>query len=514
MTNDRPNPWGGYRLIGICIALAGALCSPAARAEYSPEDWARTRLDHVRTQKAQLLREYWDRLRTLAGEATEDQRVLRFFLVNLEYELAAEKNDMPEELQRSVAQIREGFNDYYLNNYLAFYDFLFVNMEGHVFYTLRKEADLNANLVQDRKGALAEVLAGRPAEETFVDFHEYGPSGEPAAFFVEPIRENGAQIGWLILRCSINRINTIFAWTRDLGITGETFLVNQHGYMLTESSFVSSSTILKQRLDDRNINPKFAEGKGHRVVTDYRGFTVLTSFEVLTFMDVHWLAVAKIDRDEVLTEHYMQHRWYYEDHLEEGFAAVQSSAPNAPKEAYAAPSVPLRVDMDELVRAEPGQWLETFGISTCTGLLGARPGHFAYLAHISPRDRVYGAQETDLIGQMVMRIKTFDVRPCEMREVTLTVVAPHLESLNAIVRAAVENGFLLSQIRVFYMPEAQSARVGYDCGSDRLDVAWEMGDSNEKRVDSMAQAVNFSDVVQSLMKDNRAAEPEVPYGDT
>jgi hypothetical protein len=79
------------------------------------------------------------------------------------------------------------------------------------------------------------------------------------------------------------------------------FLVNRDRLMLTDSRFQSETSILRQHLSEQNISAKFAEGRGHKIITDYRGQRALTSFEVCPVLDKEWLLIAKIDEDEVVT---------------------------------------------------------------------------------------------------------------------------------------------------------------------------------------------------------------------
>ena len=347
--------------------------------------------------------------------------------------------------------------------------------------------------------SLAQCVGKEPTTEVFVDFEEYGPSAEPAAFFVEPIRKGTTQIGWIALQCAINKVNSLFAWTDELGETGETFLVNQQGFMLTESRFTGSSTILKKRLDDRNIQAKFSEKRGHRTVTDYRGYTALTSFEVFDFLETRWLVVAKVDQDEVVTGHYAQHRRYYGNKL---LSSLRTASP-APLHERALPvaSKTLRVDMDEFLKAENGERLETFGVSTCTAMIVAYPSKSGYLAHISPKDRVYGADDTNLLDQMIQRISAFDVYPSQKRHILFIVVATHTESLLSIVDRIIEKGFLLSQIRVMIHPQARSASVAYDYPQNHLSVGWRLeNDTYTEQVHHLSDALNVGESIQQSME--------------
>jgi len=491
----------------ILFALLGL--SSAARADKSPYDWAFVKLDYARQEKVEQLQSFCERIHTLAIQAAKDKFVIGCFDINLQYSEAMKTGQAPEALVAKVAELREGFNRYYIENYLAFYDVLFVNMQGKAFYTIRKESDLNIDLSQKDSAhyALTHCLSKCPQNEVFIDFHYYEPSSEPAAFFVEPIRKDGVQVGWVILQCAINKINTLLAWTENLGQTGETFLVNQDGYMLTESSFDGSSTILKKRLDDRNIQAKFADKQGHRTVTDYRGHTALSSFKVVRFLKTNWLVVAKIDKDEIATEHYAQHSRYYGGKL---MTHLKKTSP-APLRNSSLPAakVTLRVDMDEFLKADNGERLHTFGVSTCTGLLASYPGKLAYLAHVSPKDKMYGSGDTNLLGQMIKIVKSFNIYRSERHRVVFVIVAMHLNSLLAMVDKLVEEGFLLSQIRVVYNPQATSAAISYDYAQDYLNVSWRMKEkSHNKHVHLMEDADNVGEIIQQIMYSEKDGFPQ------
>jgi hypothetical protein len=312
----------------------------------------------------------------------------------------------------------------------------------------------------------------------------------------------------MILQIAVNKINTLIAWTENLGQTGETFLVNRDGYMLTESNFEGASTILKKRLDDRNIQAKFSDGQGHRTVTDYRRCVAFTSFEVVNFLETHWLVVAKVDRDEIITNHYVRHHRYYADRL---MTLLDEGLPVLLTNPEPLPSLETkRVDMDEFVKAEKVERLHTFGVSTCTGILAAYPGKFAYMAHISPRDKIYGAHGTNLLGQMVKKIKSFDTYRAERRKIVFILAATHLDSLLAAVDKLVEEGFLLSQIFMMYDPRATSLGISYDYPDDHLRVTWRFEESSkENRVHSMEHARNIGDIIRFVMeREEEAARGE------
>ncbi len=486
----------------VLLACVLWLAPSAALAKKGVYDWAFVRLDHARREKVRALERFCDRIHGLARQAARDASVVGCFDINRRYAEMSKRGPVPEDVTTTVKELRKNFERYYIEKYLSFYDILFVNRQGRVFYTIRKEADMNRNLLRGdfEETPLGRCLQAVPTTEAFVDFHDYRPSSKPAAFFVEPVLEGDAVVGWIVLQCAINKVNTLFAWENDLGQTGETFLVNQDGYMLTESNFVGDSTILTKHLDDRNIQAKFAEGRGHREVTDYRGRTALTSFEVVPFLGTRWLVVAKVDQDEIVTRHYERHRRYYAErllsHLEGGGRAERDEVDILPS------STDLRVDMDEFLKAGHGERLTTLGLSTCTGLLVTWPGRFAYLAHASPRDKIYGADQTNLLGQMVKQVKSFDIRPCEKRRVVFVVTAVHLDSLLAVVDKLVAEGFQLSQIRVAYNPGAETAALSYDYRERELFVTWQRdGPSGRSGMHRMEDTFDIGAIVQGIIRE-------------
>jgi hypothetical protein len=468
-------------------------------ANKSPYDWALIQLDYARDEKVTRLDKFSKKINGLARQASKDKNILAFFKMNQEVYNAVDQNSVPASLSADITEMREHFNRYYIENYFSFYDILFLNMDGIVFYTLRKESDMQSNFLHENSsnGPLGNCISKKPSAEVFVDFHEYGPSAEPAAFFVEPVYKNGVQTGWIALQWAINKFISIFASTDDLGQTGETFLVNNEGLMLTESYFKSSSTVLKEHLDDRNIQNKFRKKKGHRTVTDYRGATALSSFEVVEFVGTRWLVVAKIDKDEITSNHYALHKRYNAQRL----LGYLKKMPTPPLQDIG-PVVKqssLRVDMDEFLKAENGEQVETWGVSTCTALLACFPGRFAYLAHISPKDVIYGGNDTNLLAQVTKKMKSFDIYSCEKREIIFVVVAPHLDSLATIIDRLLEDGFLLSQIRVLYNSAAKSASLLYDYTENQLIVSWKISqEKNPHGVHDINNAVNVGGIIEHI----------------
>jgi len=492
-------------IVYLLMAIISAVLEPMpVYAEKNPYDWAFIQLDYVRQEKVAQLERFTQKIHDLAKQASQDKMIHSFFKMNQQYYNVCESQKPTASLTKDIEKLRQHFNQYYIENYFGFYDILFINTDGSVFYTLRKESDTNININNSSVslGILEKAISKRPDHEVFIDYYEYTPSSEPAAFFIEPMKKQGVLLGWIVLQCSINTLNSIFSATDDLGQTGETFLVNKNGLMLTESFFKGQSTILKKRLDDRNIKVKFAERKGHRVVTDYLGATALSSFEVFEYLGTNWLVVAKIDKDEITTNHYKQHHKYYEKMLLEHLRRIQTMPKFNTKDNHP-PIGALRVDMDEFLKATDNESLETWGVSTCTALLAMVPEKFAYLAHISPKDKIYNGTGTNLVSQITKKIKGFDIYPFERINVIFVVIAPHLDGLGNIINRLISDGFLLSQIRVSFNSKARTASVIYNYSNNDLIIDWTMAQGNSNNItQNFNDTINVGRIVEKIMSDD------------
>jgi hypothetical protein len=452
-------------------------------------------LDRLRDEKRRQLGEYLARLKARADQAGRDEVLLRSFaLLRRHDELSRQEGGTPQG-RRARRQLEANVARHVLERYADFADLLMVAPDGSVFYALRRGELKRMNLL--RGPGHAESLAGRLGHrerESFVDFHRCRLCDEPSAFFVEPLGE--ADGGWIVLRTSIRRLNRLFRDGGRIGRTCETFLVNEHCQMLTDSRFRRDSSILTQHLSDENIRGKFAQGRGHKVVTDYRGFRALSSFDVCRMMGARWLLVAKIDRAEVVTQRYRRRREQLAPAL--GEALASSTCPSSPAGPTADANATV-VHMDEFRRGRPSQRLRTWGIRTCTGLVIHRTGSFAYLGHASTRDALYGGKSLDLLGHMLRRVTTYEICPYELRTVKALVVAPHTDSATGAIDRLVDAGLFLSQIRFVQGPAGSSARLVHDVSSGETVVEWTSPDLAAPLVHRAADAPTVADLFRPLL---------------
>jgi hypothetical protein len=454
------------------------------------------RLDKIRLDKKKQLYQYLEKITKNAHAISTDPFMLEFFHIKKKYYRLKKSSPPPKALKQLIEELKKGVRSRYLQYYLSFYDILFVDENGDIFHTIRRQADYHKNIFE---GAIAETSLARQLTkhpgETFVDYEYYAVSDEPSAFFVEPVVKEGHLEGWFVLQCAINKINRMFTEEKNLGVTGEVFLVNRDQYMLTESRFSKEPSILNRHLSRENIEAKFREGSGHKIVTDYRGVRALTSFEVCHVGASEWLLVAKIDEAEIITEQYHQKRKELRGVMNESLTK-QKPGPCDPMRIE---SKVVSVDMDEFRKVENNEMICTYGVSTCTALIVTFPGKFAYMVHISNLDVVYGGDSTDLIGHMFKRIKTFDIYAYERRKLVVSVIANHLDSIMNIIDKLIGQGILLSQIKFIYA-DSEYGNVLHDYLDNRTLVEWRLDKESNGKVNRCARDVpTLGEVVKPII---------------
>ncbi|MCP4576927.1 MAG: hypothetical protein GY846_11650 [Deltaproteobacteria bacterium] len=468
----------------LFFMIAAILPISVSHGESIKEDTFQ-RLDKIRQEKKQQLFEYMEGIIKNAHAVSSDELMLDFFHIKKKYYRLKKSTPPPAALKRLIEDLKKGVRGHYLRNYLSFYDILFIDRDGDIFHTIRRQGDYHKNIFEGAlaKTTLARQLTKHPGE-TFVDYEYYTVSDEPSAFFVEPVQKDGRLEGWFVLQCAINKINDMFTEEKGLGATGEVFLVNRHQYMLTESRFSKESSILNRHLSRENIEDKFRERSGRKLVTDYRGFRALTSFEVCPMGAGEWLLVAKIDEAEIITEQYNKKR----KELRKVMACNLRKQKFEPCTPMRIESKVVAVDMDEFRKVDNDEMICTYGVSTCTAVIVTFPGRFAYMGHISNLDVVYGGESTDLIGHIFKRINTFDLYGYERRKLVVSVIANHLDSIMNIIDKLVAQGLLLSQIKFVYA-DSEYGSVLHDYRNNQTLVEWRMDKKNGGKVRQCASGV-------------------------
>ena len=307
---------------------------------------------------------------------------------------------------------------------------------------------------------VAQQLVENP-NTFFVDYQYYSPADEPAAFFIVPMVREGVHEGWILMQYAINKLNMLMVDYRELGDSGEVYLVNKDHLILTNSRFKVGDTSLKLRVETDAVKSAFLEGQGHKLIDGYHGTKVFTSFQNFSLWGVQWAIVASIEEEEIITNYYLQNRDVLDAPLFERLASQNQENDTQVSQTGKV----KKVDIDESRKAVEGTILQTRGVSTCTAVTVENPEHFAYLAHISPFDKIYGlANLTNQIKDLVERIKHHDIYLKDLGNLKFIVVANHLNSIETIIDKLTRYGMRLNQITFAYNPDADYAHV--TCSGD------------------------------------------------
>ncbi|PLX03972.1 MAG: hypothetical protein C0594_09780 [Marinilabiliales bacterium] len=453
-------------------------------------------ITNVRTERKEKIECYIEDLINQAKSVHDDTLMRDFFFKQMKcVDLEQENNS--DNAKKSLSQSEKNILIDHVRNYNLFYDILFINKDGCIFHTILKQKDYRKNLWMDdlARTELSKKIKQNPVRD-FVDFQYYECSDEYSAFIVEPVYENKTIVGWYAFQVAINKINNLLSDYKNLLKTGEVLLVNKEQYFMCDSRFETTSAIFEEKISNDNLLMKFKTRSGNSIVKDYRGKSVLTSFEVFSFFDTDWLITAKIDEDEVVTEIYRNNP---EKFTEELYSPVNVSG-NTPI-LFDETNRFVAVDMDEYKRIDTNEVVFTKSIYTCTGVLINYPGRFSYLLHLSPEDRVYGGNKTDLINKVLENIYYKEIKEIEKQNLKFTVIATTKDAVAGIVDQLIENDILLSQIEIVFNPHALFADFYYDFKDNNRYVSWQLKDQEKNYLTNKLEV--FRSLGQKIQKQEK-----------
>ena len=198
----------------------------------------------------------------------------------------------------------------YIEQY-GYYDLFVISSDGHVFYTVTKEADYQTNMVD---GKYASSGLGKLVRKTLqtksyniVDFAPYAPSNNaPAAFIAQPIVHDGEVELVVALQLSLDAINKVMQQRGGMGATGETYLVGSD-YLMRSDSFLDpdnhSVTASFERPETGKVETDASRAAlsgetGQGIIIDYNGNPVLSAYTPLSIGDQTWALIAEVDEAE------------------------------------------------------------------------------------------------------------------------------------------------------------------------------------------------------------------------
>lgn len=225
----------------------------------------------------------------------------------------------------------------FLDEY-GYYDIFIVDSaSANIVYSVFKELDFATNLETGPYAqtgiadAYRKALGANQAGEVFHStLASYLPSYDAkAGFLSSPIYKNGKQIAVLIFQIPLDRINNVLTRERQwveqgYGLSGETYLSNSEGLLLTESRFFlesptdyievirqsepqaataiksSGTSVGNQPVSTLSSKAALKGDEGFSTIIDYRDVEVFSAYMPVQFGDETIALMAEIDVEEAL----------------------------------------------------------------------------------------------------------------------------------------------------------------------------------------------------------------------
>ncbi len=204
----------------------------------------------------------------------------------------------------------------YIEQY-GYYDLFLINHDGHVLYTVAKEADFRSNFVD---GEFADTNMGRLVRDVIrtqkyglADFACYEPSnGMPASFIAQPYIDDGYVEFVVGLQLPLEAVNGIMQERAGMGESGEAYLVGPDHHMRSDSFLDSENYSViasfgrNNLAESRQIDAALAGENGYLIGPDYTNAItgedniVLASYAPIRINDLTWALVAEINESEAL----------------------------------------------------------------------------------------------------------------------------------------------------------------------------------------------------------------------
>jgi len=345
-----------FLLIGLLsISVTGWQTFETARDAL--ETLTSDRLTSLREMKKRQIESHFEQIRNQVITFSEDRMIIeatRKFIPAFRQIVGNHTLDSnPGEYLLSLTSEQTRRSEYFrihsyyhpiLQNFLrrfGYEDILIVDAEsGNIIYSVMKKSDFATSLLGGpyRETNIARVFrdaqqAPEPGFARIADFAPYAPSGNvPASFIASPIFDGENKIGVLVFQMSIKLINQVMTsnnhWKDEgLGETGETYIVGADYKMRTDSRFFiqepdayfrrllktgtdssiihqiksQATSILLQEVHTSATIDALRGKTDTRIINDYRGIPVLSSYTPLKIPGVQWVILAEIDTSEAFS---------------------------------------------------------------------------------------------------------------------------------------------------------------------------------------------------------------------
>jgi len=168
-----------------------------------------------------------------------------------------------DELEALTPQTSSG--DYFTKytEVYGYYDLFLINPDGHIFYTVTREADYNTNCITGtyKDSNLCRLFrsVSNSGEVELSDIEAYAPSnGAPAGFIAAPVIGHDGELEVVVaLQIATDQIDAIVQQAEGMGETGESYLIGNDMMFRSNSRLTTTDTILVTEVNTKGPQEAF-----------------------------------------------------------------------------------------------------------------------------------------------------------------------------------------------------------------------------------------------------------------
>ena len=205
--------------------------------------------------------------------------------------------------------VHAGFHTSWKNSGYA--DIYVLDPKGMVVYSVTKGDDFLSSVAEGplQNSGLGEVFAkaikAQKGERFYSSFSFYDPAGrEPSLFVAEPafIRNYDVELlgGVVAYRISSDYIEAVINNRDGLGESGQVYLADESGMLLTNQPLASERTALTANVSEAVLKKAFTGKNNQGIIQGKDGVSRLTVADAMTFGPNNWAVIAERSVDEAM----------------------------------------------------------------------------------------------------------------------------------------------------------------------------------------------------------------------
>jgi methyl-accepting chemotaxis protein len=206
------------------------------------------------------------------------------------FKTVADPGSSRDAIQAALEEMQKKYN--------YFYEVFIVDGQGRTIGSSDK-----ARIGTDRS-SFSYFTDAMKGKASFADVYKSSVTGHAGYSVAAPIYDLSGEkiVGALVALVDIDQLNQVTTDVVGLGKTGECYLVNEKGYMITASRFKGNEVVLTQKVDTEGVRRARSGEDVTGIFYDYRGQKVLGHYDVdeelAKATGEKWCVITEIDEKE------------------------------------------------------------------------------------------------------------------------------------------------------------------------------------------------------------------------